>query len=885
MWVQGWFINVTYYHRTLGWRNVWAMAIHSDGIVYGNDWIRVDFLDDWHTSYHDEDPRDMGSLIYGAAPYSATPAYNGGRKTNGTAVTDPITVLYDGPREFIAICRTTIYDHPVYQSNSTLSDIPLVQVAITIRFDKVKKDVVLLKDVKSLLAWKEGEKMKIQLSNRGEVDLGTDATAYGSYAHFWTEGTSPYDQNDTLVEGQPTVYDSSWTLVPTEDPEDPEYPNYSAAGPYPQDADATYDVAQALNPLAGYVWSAAFWPSLSDWTIDGWEQWWHSLTANDPHYIDYRDPNNEPFIPFYIGEWDFVLWHTGDNDNRTQFRGVTQYAVTEWHDADDEAYGVANVIDTEMRYYLNETFNPWDLEDAVHKDTRRWLQWKDAGDGTSLTTKWKPVVVVSSSEWDDYCNFADRVIDYNTGELLNRAQGEYTLSLNEDGTATFSGLLNLHKYKILYSTDAYYEKLDIDPLLFTWNTTAIKADPSDDYYDYDDQSWTDPLGMDWTVEVNDISFTATVLNTTNSFNATLSRELNGWETYFEVFKGDAYTGSWDFQDLELLTDVANVSIDVSLVDIHWSVYNPTLQDLYVWELGFTATLRFDMFYNATGDYMELNATVDLDPADPYVGMTVMYSEGQRGRYEWAIVGRDAKTVDSAGAALITESFDSFKEIQIGIAGADMNSTLVYDQMPYVMAKFGAGTAKNDYKDGILRAALKDDWCTYWPVASSNMIGTGGPLANVFAYYANDFTDAFYGLPTFSGTAYSEMITGIPCWNRGWDGSWNVYGSSATTGYAVITTYKDINGTVIFDVWGHWGRDTYYASMWLHGDEARGMSPGIIELQSAPKGATSIILEIDYTDPAHPTYSIPEVLGTISETLWYHEGTDVTDPEKGGIHDP
>jgi hypothetical protein len=31
--------------------------------------------------------------------------------------------------------------------------------------------------------------MKIELSNRGEVDLGTDAASYGSYGHFYTEGT------------------------------------------------------------------------------------------------------------------------------------------------------------------------------------------------------------------------------------------------------------------------------------------------------------------------------------------------------------------------------------------------------------------------------------------------------------------------------------------------------------------------------------------------------------------------------------------------------------------------------------------------------------------------------------------------------------------------
>jgi len=128
--------------------------------------------------------------------------------------------------------------------------------------------------------------------------------------------------------------------------------------------------------------------------------------------------------------------------------------------------------------------------------------------------------------------------------------------------------------------------------------------------------------------------------------------------------------------------------------------------------------------------------------------------------------------------------------------------------------------------------------------------------------------------------YSGKITGIPCWNRGWDGTWNVYTSSNATGYAVITTNIDINGTVIFEVWGHWGRDTYYATQWLHGDAARRIPPGIVQLQGSPYGMTSMILKIGYADPSHPTFSIVEALGTISETLWMH-GLEL----KGGIHDP
>ena len=107
---------------------------------------------------------------------------------------------------------------------------------------------------------------------------------------------------------------------------------------------------------------------------------------------------------------------------------------------------------------------------------------------------------------------------------------------------------------------------------------------------------------------------------------------------------------------------------------------------------------------------------------------------------------------------------------------------------------------------------------------------------------------------------------------------------------MISTYKDINGTVIFEVWGHWGRDTYYATQWLHGDAARGINPGILQLQEAPRGLTSIILKITYTDPKHPTFSIPECLGTITERQWVHTYTNIYTSAnvteiKGGIHDP
>jgi hypothetical protein len=298
-------------------------------------------------------------------------------------------------------------------------------------------------------------------------------------------------------------------------------------------------------------------------------------------------------------------------------------------------------------------------------------------------------------------------------------------------------------------------------------------------------------------------------------------------------------------------------------------------------------------YTLSGDTISFN----IAPPAGMNNIKVLYSTNDTyeipdevafgpGRYEWTTVGRDAASVDSAGAALVTASIKQ-KNITIGLAGEDMWDTELANQIPYIMNQFGTGATMTDYMDSIGRAALNDDWCTYWPVASSNILGVGGPIANMLAYYSNDFTDAIYGMPDYStGSPYSSMITGLACWQRYWDDittgpKWNVYESNSTHGYAVISTYIDKNGTEVLEVWGHWGRDTYYATQWLHGDAARDIDPGIVQLQEAPAGLTSIILEINYgMHPKHPTFSIPECLGTISETEWDHQGEI-----KGGIHDP
>jgi len=786
LWLNGWLLEARYTHRTYGDQRVLTMAMSADMAVYGGDWL------------NGHDPN------FALAPH-------GGRKTTGYAETEDLEVLYDGPRKYIAICKTTIYDWYDSDEDETVDHPdetwPILDFRLTFIFNKVKKEVIILKDLKILISGKAlTSPLDIQLSNREEWDLGPEPD-WASYAHFFTDLDTCYgDEEDSkvhLAEGlmREFIYRDSGANTP--DGTEVCIDGSGYVRPVVEGSVRVYIDYDDDDPDMGLVWLTP--GDDYDIDMDTGEIDWHISVADDddveviyklwegseaggiPHnydvaqiisedeeYVGFKafwpslsdytvdgwtvsfiplinvsdaDMGIEPEIPFTIGEWDFML----GKGHPEQFRGVEVVGLTDYHDADDADLGETDILDREVCYQLDEVFWPWDLLSAVHKkDTSRWVEFFEYDEDFGFEGDWPYVeleyYVTRRGPWDAYCSFAERVL--------------------------------------------------VDGVLIT-PLDAIIGDPDDENF----------ASYPYTYEVT-----------------------GDWLWFYE----------WDEDDEE---------------------WDP-------WEMDDGAMVK--VLYS-TDEYYETGY--------PDAGAW------QPGRYEWVEVGRDAASVDSVGAALVTAAFKQ-KWFDIGIGGEDMMDTALANQIPYIMAMMDEG-----YEDDLGRTALKDDWCTYWPVASSNIIGVGGPIANVLSYYGNDFTDAFYGMPEYAPSeSYSGMITGITCWNRGWDGTWNVYESSEDTGYAVISTYKDINGTVLFLVWGHWGRDTFYASQWLHGDVARDIVPGIVQLQSAPACLTSIILEIDYDDPEHPEFSIVEALGTITEFDWTHTYYDVlqeddVEEDKGGLHDP
>ncbi|MEA2089431.1 MAG: hypothetical protein U9O89_01545 [Thermoproteota archaeon] len=253
----------------------------------------------------------------------------------------------------------------------------------------------------------------------------------------------------------------------------------------------------------------------------------------------------------------------------------------------------------------------------------------------------------------------------------------------------------------------------------------------------------------------------------------------------------------------------------------------------------------------TGDTVLANYTIS----------SVSLTKKIHGRYEWIVVGKDAATIDSIGAAYITEAFDSLKEIHVYMTAMGINDTTYGVHSPFVMGGASSAT-KSDYRDSLGRVGLRDDWCETTPVSSSDMIFAAGPVANLGTEYFNEFTMVFFARSAYvtnNSLSQSNKIFAVSSWAK------NVTGS----GSAAISVYKDLNGTVGFLIWGYDGDDTYYASKWFW-DYSSITTPddetvyaGIEYLQHENRGVTDIILKIDYTT-CEPTVDIGERAGIVSD---------------------
>jgi hypothetical protein len=771
VWINGWFLDITYNHSSWGLRNLWAGALFADLSAYGKPWLHVQAPQSCTYEYQ-ESFLKSGYEINDAGAVTGSVLMNGGRKTNGTATTDPITVLYDGARKFIAQLETHIYDIN-QDTNDTLN---VVNVMFTIIFDKVSKEVILYKEVKVVDQAKyqisplrvtvgtDPTQMDVpfgilcQFSNREEWDLGTNTTTpkYASYVHFYTDGNG---------EALYTPYGSLYTVLPTLPT------NTSVVGqrdngtnlygpePYSEDG-STYDVAQIISNDKKFVGFAAYWPSLSDWSADAGggrrDLWYRAIGYNDIHDIDsFATPNDEPFLaPLTVGEWDFML----ADDHKTvgsitadvQFRGVSVYGVTDLNDGSDaDIIGGSNWIDREVMYQLQQVFAPWDLASVLDKKDYGRFVTKYDGDGEAIQfyLRYSDLFPIKGMEEETNWPFVER--------------WDFAYYANYDGYYNITALGDFDWTGYYYSEPNFGERVLVDGVLMKRDVDYIvSSDESSPYFIY-------------------INFT-----------------------------------------------------------------EPPAEDAEI-----------KILFSASNDYMN------------------------GGQWEWLVVGKDSNSIDSEGSGMAKSFFEWWETGNaVQMTGSEMQNTAYGPLAPYILDPLRTALLpdKRGYRDAEIafnkgRLALKDDWSCHknadgdWlqglPIASSNIITIGGPTANLATEYTNDFTDALATIPGWTGAGLpTSVIFATSCWSK------NTYApeyaeGAQTVGYGLISTFRDINGTVWFVVYGYTGQDTYYTCWAL-------MHSDVVDLawDFMPAGVTTMVLKFDYT--LHPTdycfVTIAEALGTISE---------------------
>ena len=969
-WSQGWFIDIHYADLDNHYQRAWAFALFGDESPYGID-------GGWQ--------ENVSSSL--GPPY-------GGRETNMWATTDPINVLYDGPREFIAQCSTTLYalpDHNVTNSG-------LVKIIITFVFNKDSKEIVEFKDVKRLDQGKFGRDFQVEFSNRGEWDIGT-TSAPPSYATIYPNLTTVYDYNyqpyynasnpipgyylaqiinqagtfagfvaywpqpfgaivkPTDVVTRTQVLSSlctveknlTWYLLGT--PNSTSYGQYSPVWPIRFSAYGW--LSSDAYPVGGGVWSnepmvfknGVLLFSPGDYVWDGTNGTIYLRSqplSTDVFTIDYK--HHQPdyngglgdsmghwatgaATPYVIGEWDFKLTR---DPVAQQFRAVAVYGLTDRHNGDDVYAGGESwsdglpVIDCEVQYLLNQVFNPMNLYSAVEKKTAEWVDFHtvnateyanaQTGHDLNITLNNNPVLYVPT--WGGYNDGSERVMFNGTLQYPYRQiytlgyDYSYELYVNNKTGLYYPGYGTIRIFysdvppagtviKIIYATDNCYEN-DHSIVLGKQEINKTRAYVGNGSLYYTNPTWgvDNSFNLDYLTAGHSFNITNTNLNVTYTTTPTdgASSNLTGtfhWEAWdIKVTKeSNVYPTvivPFDFPSMTNLITQNNIAINFTKFKMYYDIWPPEWEsleqdlDLYIDHVNLIVDYNFTAVYNATLDTFNVTTSFNIH------GNPDLYTEHMPGRYEYGIVGRTAASVDSAGLSLVSAAFKD-KEVEYGWAGEDMMDAEIANQIPFVMSPVSAGNvwASYYYSGTDFRTGLKDDYCragyalSYTipnQISRANLIGVGGPLANMLAYYGNDFADAFYGLntPTQQFTPYAtwqNAIVPLSCWNASHRG----YTDTNTVGYAVVSVSQDWNGTTLFLIWGNWGRDTYYVTRWFQED-------GIFEFQTFDRGVTSVVVKITYentTEGYKPTgFSVPEVLGTISERGIYY-GSVLT---KGGIHE-
>jgi hypothetical protein len=782
-----------------------------------------------------------------------------------------------------------------------------------------------------------------ELADTEQLDQGNAITGFG---HFWTVlGPDPLPTTTKLLAepcqvGQTAIAGQTFC--------DPAYHWDTRAN-----VNNNYAVAQLLeNPTEEYAIKKGFWPHPDWWTLNAFQgnqitgsQCQLTCMFNKLEGVTDTDTVN----PFTTGlgativgtsaQWNFILdcspasqptCTTPSNRPpasppgapwRAQYRAVETFGVTGANDACVRAAGntgnsidpnehrnctpnagtgfSGDVIDREFNFLDNMIFNPWDLQSAADKQfDRRVVIVQRPFNFQGVTTVSVPGMIdtatgTTGGRWDAYASFGERVVDVSScdgqstdpasqdgcpGEFLLRGPGcdnwlagscgadpaiNYNYGNSCNGlTCNTIDIVNMNglpgsfsqarTFKIIYSTAPIDEKMDVKACTIEGQPVACTG--------------VTDVNLQYGPAYN-VKFV--------QGHVTGSGDPGTWTPIPIQVPGVPGTPGYTCEPNQVENDTVGNGGTPGEVTVPCNLAPKNSPS------------------NAIITEVDVNSTSTLCTVGTVAGSCDEYKvvyDTPRGAYEWITVGNTAiSPSDSIAASMVSEAFDSLKNVEVNFAALDMQkNTAGFSTLPFLLnpgnlypgfgvdcpftsttpapaSTYNSGhvgaSFRTDYAEGVFadqnavappfadptglsegcRRHLRDDYSSLLPVDSSNIITIGGPDVNGVTDLANDL-----------GSAITRLAT-QDLWGPGmWNGIPNVVNSGKGfslpyAGHAVIETVMDIDGTFYFIVHGGSAQDTYWASWLLLHDNGgllfdsslAGFSPGskvsLSNLCNGPQG--------------------------------------------------
>jgi hypothetical protein len=758
-WSNGWVMDIHYVDQG-HLKNIWAYALYSD-LWAGPSPPAVEAIGgDWRNEQQSKDASALGDT-------------HGGRRTNGYAESDDIRLIYDGPRKAIYLLKTRIYDKAPPENQA------LVELTIQLVFNKVKKYVMEIKDIKRIDENKMTTPFQIEFSQRGQWDLGDETNCF-SYAEFYDDLITKYNKHPFYT-------------VDTEEP-------------WGQEHEVTYDLCQIIADDEELVGFAAFWPHLISKWVDNTDIPLSRVGQDDlPNYLTTMETKTQDIE--ILGQGDLVqnqwyYYYKWNLDNTLSLRipdetlveyprGLGEWSAAPWVFKWDEGLGDWMVV-------IDDDWTWDDVNNFVNIDDGSW----EPGDTFLLVFK-REMKGHVPHELDtmDCCEDMFMQIPVEAYGMKAEPRVPYVFAewdfdldwLKPDKSS------NQFRCVSVYGITDNNNAIDPDMPGHEGDPGATSPVLADFMIDSEVQYQLNEVFNPWDLKdaANKDTFRWAQKGTIEGDDIILASHLHDKYGNERDCLGDEHdlvqADKWGYycnDDEKVILYDSTGTLDPLLLT---RPFNYTIQDFVVTINDFEEYADYDLYKVLYSTELSIPDVRPYRPGDWSVG-----------RWEWITVGEPSLASDSIGTGMVAAAWLDWKNVETWLSGLDVEADIYGPAIPYVLRPMDG-----DYMDDLGRSHFKDDWSTPddwvgeeiypYAISSSNMLVVGGPLVNDVALYFNDFTDAF----VFS--EYGDGFYAPGCWSRTItpdDELW--YDSTVAipddkVGYAIVSTYKDLNETIGFIV--------------------------------------------------------------------------------------